>query len=62
MLYKTTEPRVASTGDKVLYVFHDFETPRNTENTDKAKLNVPNLVCVQQFCSRVEDEEGVDCV
>jgi len=43
--------------DKVLYVFYDFETTQNTEYTDAAKLHVPNLVCVQQFCSRCEDEE-----
>ena len=28
-----------------------------------AKLHVPNLVCVQQVCSRYEcEEDGVDCV
>jgi len=51
-------------GDKVLYVFYDFETTQNTEYTDEAKLHVSNLVCVQQFCSRREDVEDVerDCV
>ena len=50
-------------GDKVLYVFYDFETTQNTRYTDAAKLHVPNLVYEKQFCSRCEDEEdGVDCV
>jgi len=45
--------------DKVLYVFYDFETTQNTKYSDKATLHVPDLVCVQQFCSQCEDEE--DC-
>jgi len=50
-------------GDKVLYVFYDFETTQNTRYTDAAKLHLSILVCVQQFCSRCEDEEyGVDFV
>ena len=50
-------------GDKVLYVFYDFETSQITDNADEAKLHVPNLVCVQQFCSRCEDaEDARDCV
>jgi len=50
-------------GEKVLYVFCDFETTQNTDYTDKANLHVPKLVCVQQVCSRCEDEENVvDCV
>ena len=49
--------------DKVLYVFYDFKTTQNTEYTADAKLHIPNLVCVQQFCSRCEDvEEEEDCV
>jgi len=47
---------------KVLYVFYDFETTQNTEYTDEAKLHVPNLVCVQQFCVRCEEAEDGDCV
>jgi len=50
-------------GDKVLYVIYDFETTQNIRYTDDAKLHVPNLVGVQQFCLQCEDEEdGVDCV
>jgi hypothetical protein len=51
-------------GDKVLYVFYDFETTQNTRCCDdKAALHVPNLVCVQQFCFACEneEEEAGDC-
>jgi len=44
---------------KVLYVFYDCETTQNTKYSDKATLHVPDLVCVQQFCSQCEDME--DC-
>jgi len=54
---------LASASDKVLYVFYDFETSQNTEYADEAKLHVPNLVCLQQFCSRCEEVEDVcDCM
>jgi hypothetical protein len=46
-------------GDKVLYVFYDFETTQNTRCSDKATLHIPNLVCVQQFyytCENVEED------
>ena len=41
--------------DGVLYVFYDFETMQNTQFFETAKVHVPNLVCIQQFCSRCED-------
>jgi hypothetical protein len=45
-------------GDKVLYVFYYFETTQNIKCHDnKASLHVPNLLCVQQFCSAHENEE-----
>ena len=43
--------------DGVLYVFYDFETTRNTRNSETAKEHVPNVVWIQQFCSRCE---GID--
>ena len=49
-----------STGEKVLYVFYDFETIQNTRYVDEANLHVHYLVCVQQFCSRCEDVEDGD--
>jgi len=48
-----------NTSDKVLYVFYDFETTQYTKYFDKATLHVPDLVCVQQFCSQCEDAK--DC-
>ena len=62
MLHETSEGRVAPTGDKVLYVFYDFETTQNTRYTDEATLHVPNPVCVQLLCSRCEDVEDGNCV
>jgi len=45
--------------DTVLYVFYDVEATQNTKYSDKATLHVPDLVCVQHFCSQCEDAE--DC-
>ncbi len=50
---------VLPSSDGVLYVFYDFETTQNTRYCDTAKEHVPNLVCIQQFCSRCEGIE--DC-
>jgi hypothetical protein len=37
-------------GDRVLYVYYDFETTQKTAyiNSDKATVLIPNLVCLQQ--------------
>jgi len=51
---------LSSAGDKVLYVFYDFETTKNTEYMGEDKLHVPILVCVQQFCSICEAVEDVE--
>jgi len=52
-----------SGGEKVLCLFYDIETTQNTRHTDEAQLHVTNLVSLQQYCSRCEDEENVgDCV
>ena len=50
---------LSDASDKVIYVLYDFETTQNTKYSDKATLHVPDLVCVQQFCSQCEDAE--DC-
>ena len=49
--------------DRVLYAFCDFETTQNTRYSDTANVHVPNVVCIQQFCSRCEsvDDVGKDC-
>jgi len=63
VLNESVKDALPPAGDKVLYVFYDFETTQNTRYTTEAKLNVNNVVCVQQFCSRCEDgEDVVDCV
>ena len=38
---------------------YDFETTQNTLHSDTAKEHVPNVGCMQQFCSRCEVIE--DC-
>ena len=57
---KPLKDALPPTRDRVLYVISDFETTQNTGYTDKATLNVPNLVCLQQFCSRSEDVKKLD--
>ena len=59
---RTLKDALPSASDKILYFFYDFETTQNTEYTAEAKLHVPNLVCVHQFCSRCEDmEDSLRC-
>jgi len=48
---------VLPAGDKVLYVFYDFDTAHYTRYSERATLHLPNLLCVQQFCSRWSDVE-----
>jgi len=47
-------------GDNVLFVFYDFETTQDTRIFDLATLHVPNLVCLQQFCSQCEMQADID--
>jgi hypothetical protein len=42
--------------NRVLYVFYNFETTQNTKVTESATIHVPNLVCVQQFCTLYEED------
>jgi len=46
-----------SASEKVLYVSYEFETTQNTKYSDKATIHVPDLVCLQHFCSQCEDAE-----
>jgi hypothetical protein len=46
--------------DDVLFVFYDFETTQEARYSDLATRHVPNLVCVQQFCSRCEMQQQSD--
>jgi hypothetical protein len=49
--------------DNVLFVFYDFETTQDTKFSENATEHVPNLVCVQQFCSicEMQDDIETDC-
>jgi hypothetical protein len=51
---------VLTSGDGVLFVFYDFEKTQDTQYSDTARLHVPNLVCIQQCCSRCESSDNVD--
>ena len=46
--------------NNVLFVFYDFETTQDTMISDSTTLHVPNLVCLQQFCSQCEMQADVD--
>lgn len=54
---------VVAPSDKTLFVFYDFEACQNKKFTSTATEHVPNLVCVQQFCSMCENVENInqDC-
>jgi hypothetical protein len=49
--------------DNVLFVFYDFETTQDTKFSENATEHIPNLVCVQQFCSvcEMQDDIDIDC-
>ena len=46
--------------DNVMFVFYDFETTQDTRISDSTTLHVPNLVCLQQFCSQCEMQADID--
>ena len=50
---------VLPSSDRKLYVFYDFETTQNRRYSETAKVHGPNLICIQQFCSRYDGVE--DC-
>jgi len=55
---------VPASSQHVLYVFYDFETTQDTKLSDRTNEHVPNLVCLQQFCSKrknILDKEN-DCI
>jgi len=51
------------TSDTVLFVFCDFETTQDTKYLDSVTVHGPNLVCLQQFCSKCENVQdiSIDC-
>jgi len=50
--------------DDVLFVFYNFETSQDTKISETAKVHVPILVCLQQFCMACEMQDAYeqDCV
>jgi len=46
--------------DDVLFVLYDFETTQDTKISETAKLQLPILVCLQQFCTVCEMQDGDD--
>jgi len=46
-----------SDGERVLYVYYDFDSTQNKRYSDKATIHVHNLVGVQLFCSQCEGVE-----
>ena len=59
MLYVCFIKKVPSS-EKVLYAFYDFETTQDTTYAGNAYLHVPNLVCVQQYCTNCESIDNID--
>ena len=55
-LLKNKLPR----SDDVLLVFYDLENMQDTNVSDSATLHVPNLVCLQQFCTQCEMLPDID--
>jgi len=49
--------------DDVLFVFYDFETTQDTKISETARVHVPILVCLQQFCTvcEMQDDYSQDC-
>jgi hypothetical protein len=60
LCYMQPLKNVLPSGDAVLFVFFDFETTQDTQYSHTARLHVPNLVCLQQFCSRCDSSDNVD--
>jgi len=46
--------------DRFLFVFYDFEINKNNKYSASATVHVPNLVCLQQFCSRYENIQDMN--
>jgi len=51
---------VPASSEHVLYVFYDFETTQDTKRSDTSNEHVPNLVCLQQFCSKCENISDIE--
>ena len=54
LCYMKTLANEMPRSDNVLFVLYDFETTQETRITNLVTEHVPNLVCVQHFCSQCE--------
>ena len=63
LCYMRPLTNILPSSDNVLFVFYDFETTQDLKFTDSATMHVPNLVCLQQFCSLCETKPDIntDC-
>jgi hypothetical protein len=46
--------------DDVLFVFYEFESTQDSKISDSATVHIPNLVCLQQFCTLCEMQSDID--
>ena len=51
---------VPASSEHVLYVFLDFETKQDMKRSDRTNEHVPNLVSLQQFCSKCENISDIE--
>jgi len=63
LCYMRPLANILPSSDDVLFVFYDFETTQDSKFTDSATMHVPNLLCLQQFCSLCETKPDIntDC-
>ena len=63
MLYASTCER-AGLQRACAVLFYDFETTQDTKRSDMTNEHIPNLVCLQQFCSKCGNISDIeqDCI
>jgi len=54
LCYMQPLKNVVPSADNVLFVFYDFETTQDTKISETARVHVPILVCLQEFCTACE--------
>ena len=60
LCYKATLKNEFPRSDNVLFVFYEFESTQDTKVSHSATLHVPNLVCLQQFCTQCDTSADID--
>jgi len=46
--------------DNVLFVFYDFKSTQDTRLSESSTVHIPNLVCIQHFCTVCENDPDID--